>query len=116
MLTNEHGAVNSELRLASLDAPSVWRPLEVAAAAAAQGEPSPVLAHSAARSLDALFVFDTHLAVTGREGGAPQVWVAPLQLAGGDAAGGDRPQLVAGGVRRLGLDEEEGYAAQVRGW
>ena len=62
---------------------------------------------------------------------APQVWVAPLQLAGGDAAGGDAaggdaaggdaaggdgPQLVAGGVRRLGLDEEEGYAAQVRGW
>ena len=120
VLTNEHGAVNSELRLASLDTPSVWRPLEVAAAAAAQGEPSPVLAHSAARSLDALFVFDTHLAVTGREGGAPQVWVAPLQLAGGDAAGGDAaggdgPQLVAGGVRRLGLDEEEGYAAQVRG-
>ena len=120
VLTNEHGAVNSELRLASLDAPSVWRPLEVAAAATAQGEPSPVLAHSAVRSLDALFVFDTHLAVTGREGGAPQVWVAPLQLAGGDAAGGDaaggdRPQLVAGGVRRLGLDEEEGYAAQVRG-
>ena len=35
--------------------------------------------------------------------------------AGGDAAGGDGPQLVAGGVRRLGLDEEEGYAAQVRG-
>ena len=121
VLTNEHGAVNSELRLASLDAPSVWRPLEVAAAAAAQGEPSPVLVHSAARSLDALFVFDTHLAVTGREGGAPQVWVAPLQLAGGDAAGGDAaggdgPQLVAGGVRRLGLDEEEGFAAQVRGW
>ena len=122
LLTNEHGAVNSELRLASLDAPSVWRPLEVAAAAAAaaQGE-LPVLTHAAGRSLDALFVFDTHLAVTGREGGAPQVWVAPLQLAGGgDAAGsdvadGDGPQLVAGGVRRLDFDEGEGYAAQAWG-
>ena len=119
LLTNEHGAVNSELRLASLDAPSVWRPLKVAAAAAAQGEP-PVLAHAACRSLDAVFVFDGHLAVTGREGGAPQVWVAPLQLAGGEAAGGDAPggdgpQLIAGGVRRLDFDEAEGYSAQARG-
>ena len=119
LLTNEHGAVNSELRLASLDAPSVWRPLKVTAAAAAQGEP-PVLAHAACRSLDAVFVFDSHLAVTGREGGAPQVWVAPLQLAGGEAAGGDAPggdgpQLIAGGVRRLDFDEAEGYSAQARG-
>jgi oligopeptidase B len=114
LLTNEHGAVNSELRLASLDAPSVWRPLEVAAAATAQGE-SPVLAHAAGRSLDAVFVFDTHLAVTGREGGASQVWVAPLQLAGGDAAGGDGEKLIAGSVRRLEFDEAEGYAAQAWG-
>ena len=80
-----------------------------------------MLTHAAGRSLDALFVFDTHLAVTGREGGAPQVWVAPLQLAGGgdaaggDAVGGDGPQLKAGSVRRLDFDEGEGYAAQAWG-
>ena len=96
LLTNAAGAVNSELRFASLDAPSVWRPLSVASAAGAP----PVLAHDADRSLDAVFVFDTHLAVTGREGGAPQIWVAPLQLAGGDAA------RVAGDSRQAAAEEE----------
>ena len=117
LLSNGDGAVNRELRVASLDAPSEWRPLLMlnggaatttgAAAAAnadanaaanadadadadasasdthgvadadavAAGEAAPpVLVHDAGRSLESLLVFDGHIAVTGREGGAPQVW------------------------------------------
>ena len=66
-----------------------------------------MLAHSAARSLDALFVFDTHLAVTGREGGARRQAqrAARGEVAVGDGAAraGEPRGLARVRVREFGL-------------
>lgn len=73
--TNANGSVNRDLRVASLAAPSAWRPL---VSADGGGAEAAVLPHSEERSIDEVTAFDTFLAVEGRENGFTQVWLVPL--------------------------------------
>jgi len=82
LTSNADGLVNRQLYAASLDAPAAWTPLSSGAA--------PVLAHSDTRSIDHVSAFETFLAVGGREEGFTQVWVLPLDGAGGAAADAQR--------------------------
>jgi protease II len=57
LISNVDGAFNRKLMVASLDAPSDWRPL-----LKPTGD-EPVLSHSVSRSIDRLLVFDAFAAV-----------------------------------------------------
>jgi len=74
LTSNVDGKRNRELFRASLDAPSVWQPVIASS--------GPVLAHSAARSLDYVQVFDGFLAATGRAGGFTKIWIVPIDSDG----------------------------------
>ena len=78
LTSNAGGKVNRELLVASLDAPDRW--------SSVASQSTPVLPHSDTRSLDGVSVFDSFVAVSGREGGFTQLWVVPL---GTDATASD---------------------------
>ena len=87
LTSNADGLVNRQLYVASLDAPADWTPVTAGSEGAAC---APVLAHSDTRSIDDVSAFDGFLAVSGREDGFTQLWVVPLDGAGGAAADAHR--------------------------
>ena len=74
LTSNVDGKRNRELYRASLDAPSTWQPVTAPS--------GPVLAHSMARSVDYVQVFDSFLAATGRANGFTKIWLVPISAVG----------------------------------
>ena len=104
IMSNAGAAVNRQLLIASLDAPSDWKPL-------LSSDGRRVFGPSETRSLEAAFAFDRFLAVNGREDGFTQVWTVPLVAAHQDDSasspgGGGGRLRAAGSCRRLAFPEE----------
>ena len=102
---NGDGKVNRELAVASLDEPSIWRPVQ--SCSAPSGALQQVLRHSQSRSIDGISVFSSFLVVDGREDGFTQLWVVPLSSGEGPGEDGGSPAAEASGdAERMVFDEE----------
>jgi len=87
LTTNADGHKNRQLRIASLDAPSEWRAVTSAVTSAVPSAGGEVLAPSPSRSIDGVAVFDSFVAVDGREEGFTQLWVVPIDSGTGQVSG-----------------------------